>query len=184
MKETLIGRTFGGHDNGTHLVRFQEGLNRCTQCGELLDRHFPLTDYKPKKKYDVGATYDNFEIVSQRFKDIWEQLGATGLIFTPLPAAPGFYLLEAEEVLEFDAERYGTTFTEWRPCCQRYRSIVGATPAHLKHPERLKGRKAFRTDLMFGSGDEKNPLILLPLDLANELNAFKLVGVSWDEVLA
>ena len=178
-----IGYVLYGHHNDSYMLQGAVGLVRCPQCGELLDRKCPLNGFVLAKKRDVSATYDGYDIVSQRFLDVWTHLKGEGLQFTPLPSQPGFFLLNANDVLAFDAERRQTRFERWQPCCGVYHSVAGATPAYLKHPDRLAGRRAFRSDVMFGSGDEKSPLILLPLAIGDELKAAKLTGIDLADIL-
>ena len=71
----------------------------------------------------------------------------------------------AEEIIEFDVERRKTRFEAYRQCCKKYHSVAGASPGFLKAPERLYGSQAFKTDIEFGSGDEKSSRIVIPRTL-------------------
>ena len=88
----------------------------------------------------------------------------------------------AEEIIEFDVERRKTRFEDYRQCCKKYHSVAGASPGFLKAPERLYGSQAFKTDIEFGSGDEKSSLIVIPLNLGDSLDAAKLTGISLGKV--
>lgn len=173
-----------GHDNDSYMLQGFPDLVRCSTCGELLERPRLVDAFSLTKKRDVSATYDGYTVVSQRFMEEWQQMGGEGLEFAPLPKEPGFYVISACQELEFDSERRKTRFEKHRPCCGRYQSVAGATPAFLKSPENLLPLHAARTDVMFGSRDEKHPLIIVPFELGEKLKRAKLSGLDLGEVLA
>jgi hypothetical protein len=173
-----------GHDNDSYMLQDAGDLVRCSVCGELLERPRLIPTFKIHKKRDVSATYDGYMIVSQRFVDEWTRSGGTGLNFAPLPAEPGYFALDADQVIEFDSDRRKTRFEQHRPCCNRFHSVAGATPAFLKSPQSLSATQAARTDVMFGSGDGKSSLIIIPLKLGNALKRSKLSGLDLSDVLA
>lgn len=173
-----------GHNNDSYGLQFAVEFRRCSHCGELLERPFFLPNFQLTKKRDVSATYDGYTVVSQRFVDTWRECGGEGLIFIRLPSEIGYFLIDAERVIEFDAERRKTRFEKLKSCCNRYYAVAGATPAFLKHPETLNEREAVKTDLMFGGGDAKHPLIILPIKIGDLMKKAKLSGLDLSDVLA
>ena len=158
----------------------RRGLRRCESCGELLakwDEHLAGLVVK-KRKYDIGITYDGIVVVSQRFISAYESSHLYGLVFRQLPDDPEFFAVQATRIVEFDAPRRGTRFVKQCPTCGRYESIVGATPVYLKNGQSVAGDEFVRTDLEFGSNDEKNPLLLCGKVAEESMLKFKLKGVG------
>lgn len=173
-----------GHDNDSYMLQGCTNLIRCPVCGELLQRPRLVAAFRLGKKRDVSATYDGYNVVSQRFVDEWQRIGGDGLEFAPLAEEPGYFVIDANQEVGFDFERRKTRFEKHRPCCGRYHSVAGATPAFVKSPKDLPQTRAARTDVMFGSGDEKHPLIIIPLELGKALKRAKLSGLDLSDVLA
>lgn len=160
------------------------GLQRCEACGELLDKwHESLSGLVVKKRnLDIGCTYDGVAVVSERFKTAYESAGLSGLMFRQLPDDSEFFAIEPERVVQFDAERRKTRFVNQCPQCGRYESVVGATPVYLKSGSAIASFEFVRTDLEFGSDDEKSPLILCGQGAAEVLEAAKLKGLEIERI--
>ncbi len=156
------------------------GLRRCEGCGELLAKwDEPLSRLIVKKrKYDISCTYDGVTVVSERFESVCDASGLTGLSFQKLPDDPEFYAIQASETVAFDAERRKTRFLKQCDRCRHYDSVTGATPVFLKEGQHVPSRGFVRTDLEFGSGDEKHPLLLCGEDAASILKTSGLKGID------
>jgi NAD-dependent SIR2 family protein deacetylase len=74
----------------------------------------------------------------------------------------------------FDAVARGTRFGRKCPSCGEYQSVTGATPVVLSSD--LPSDRVARTDLEFGSDDEKAPLFVAGDDAAARLTGLKLSG--------
>jgi hypothetical protein len=137
-------------------------VQRCETCGELLAKwDEPLSGLLIKRrKFDIAITYDGVLVVSQRFKSCYEISGLSGLVFRQLPDDPEFFAVHASRSVEFDADRRKTQFIKRCHKCGCYESVVGATPVYLKPGVEIGGPEFVRTDLEFGSRDEKHPLLL------------------------
>ncbi len=159
-------------------------VRRCPDCDELLAKwEEPLLDLIVKKRlYDVGITYDGVMVVSGRFKSACEGNGLTGLIFRQLPKDPSFFAVGATTVVHFDADRRKTRFVKACPICGHFESVVGATPVYLKHGSQIREHEFVRTDLEFGSGDEKHPLLLCGKAAADILSKASLRGLDLEPV--
>ncbi len=158
----------------------RSGVRRCESCGELLNKwEESLTGLVLKKrKYDISVTYDGVTVVSIRFKTAYEKECLSGLSFRQLPDDPDFFAISAAEKVEFDAERRKTRFVKPCPACNHFESVVGATPVYLKTGATIGIREFVRTDLEFGSNDEKHPLLLCGEIAANSLRTAKLRGLA------
>jgi hypothetical protein len=158
----------------------RSGTDRCSACGELLSKwREPLAGIAIKKrKYDLSITYDGLTIASELFRSVCETNDLTGLEFRQLPDDTRFFAVHATRAVEFDAVRRKTRFI--KPCqqCGRYESVVGATPVYLKAGSTVGEREFVRTDLEFGSNDEKHPLLLCGFVAAEALNEAKLTGLD------
>jgi hypothetical protein len=155
-------------------------VHRCETCGELTQKwKEPLSGLViRKRKYDISITYDGVVVVSQRFKCVFEAACLLGLQFRVLPDDAVFYTIHAARVVAFDAERRKTRFIKQCPQCGRFESVVGATPVYLKPGDQIDPREFVRTDLEFGSQDEKHPLLLCGNDAAQSLSRAKLRGLD------
>ncbi len=160
------------------------GLRRCAACGELLDKwQESLSGLVLKKRQlDISCTYDGVTVVSDRFKAAYESAGLSGLTFRQLPDDPEFFAIRPERVVEYDAGRRGTRFINPCPQCGRYESVVGATPVYLKPGSAIEPLEFVRTDLEFGSEDEKSPLLLCGNSAAGALRAAGLKGLELEDV--
>ena len=155
------------------------GNRRCTSCGELLNKwEEQLKLVVARKGFDIGSTYDGLTIVSRRFKVLCESATLTGLLFTELPNDSNLFSIRPLRSVEFDAERRKTRFINRCPSCNRYESVVGASPVYLKPGTAIGQREFVRTDLEFGSKDEKHPLILCGDIAAETLASSKLRGLD------
>lgn len=157
----------------------------CSKCGRKTDPTYINPDFRLKRrKWDAGATYDGYTIVSERFKALCEDRRWPGVSFTPLPAESGFYVLTLTELLRFDAVRRETRFEDWCPSCKAYFSVVGATPVFLKDVKEPILNGFYRTDLEFASGHEQHPLMIVGIETAQVLKAAKLTKLDFQAIKA
>jgi hypothetical protein len=156
------------------------GFRRCAKCGELLAKwDEPLTGLRIKKShFDISATYDGVVVVSDAFRAVYDSNGLGGLRFIPLLDHPAFSSVQAMASVEFDAERRGTRFVKQCFFCGRYESVVGATPVFLKECSTIPDQAFVRTDLEFGSNDEKHPLLLCGPAAGRALKNANLKGLD------
>jgi hypothetical protein len=159
-------------------------VRRCKECGEMLSKwEEPLVGLVVKKRqYDIGTTFDGIMVVSSQFKSVCEDNELTGLVFRQLPSDPSYFAISATDVVAFDAARRKTRFL--KPCCHcgHFQSIVGATPVYLKSGSYIENRGFTRTDLEFGSGDEKHPLLICGGVAAEVLSRANLKGIDLEPV--
>ncbi len=158
----------------------RSSVRRCKTCGALLAKQDePLTDLKiRKRRYDLSITYDGVLIGSESFKEVYDSSNLVGLRFTALPEDPTLFSVIATTEVRFDSERRGTRFINKCPQCGHYESVVGAIPVYLVDDEGISDRAFVRTDLEFGSNDEKHPLLICGLSAAKALQDRDLKGVE------
>lgn len=160
------------------------GVQRCLSCGELLNKwDAPLVELVVRKrKYDISTTYDSVAVASERFKAIYDANGLTGLVFQRLPRAPGFFGIQANRIVGFDAESSETRFLNQCDKCGHFESVVGVTPVFLKHGNRIQANEFARTDIEFGSNDEKGPLLLCGHEAARVLSEASVKGLELEPI--
>jgi len=157
----------------------------CQNCGSCLDyNYYPkFIDINPSKKYDAVYTYDLRELFSESFFVFCRDVLKIGHIFKPIQTrGETLYYMSPTHVLEFDYIRRKTKFEKTCEQCGGYRDIVGATPAFLKNHKPVEAG-FFRTDLAFGSGKSKSPLILLSSEWKKLLVSQKFKGIDFGEIL-
>lgn len=187
--KNVVGYTLDGHDNGTYMYEpGDKALPTCPRCGYRLD-FFPTNpDYALKKRFKpltgqptvsketaLSLTYDHQHIVSQGFKDFCSQEGYEGLNFIAFPKDPHHFHLIITNQVKFDPLRTRTRFLKLCPICGNYDEVIGTRPAFLQLSEPLADG-FYRTDLLFGSGDRKDPLIIVGTETKAKLKAMKFKG--------
>jgi hypothetical protein len=170
-------------DNDLYFFRGRLDVTRCVSCGELTKKweedlsSVPIPD---RGSYDVSYSYDGVLVVSTRFREVVELEGIAGVEFRPLQA--GLFSAASVTVVPFDAKARETRFENRCPNCRRYESVVGATPVFLMPGAVVPDDGVVRTDLEFGSGDEKTPVLLCGDEAAKRLRGHKLRGLTLETV--
>jgi hypothetical protein len=190
----IVAYFLSAHDDGTNMLgdesyrpprsagfhdwRFgKDGIPHpatCPTCGRKTDPNFVNPDYRPKQRsWDISATYDGYDIVSERFRDFCRRHDWQGMTFVPLPATKDFFVLRLTSVLAFDSKRRGTRFEDPCPACNEFYNVIGVTPAFLRGVTEPIEEGFFRSDLEFGAGPEQSPLILVGIGTAEKLRKQK-----------
>ncbi len=173
-----------GHDNDLYFFDDRTDVRRCSACKQLLskwDEDLTVVPIKKFRKLDVSSSYDGIKVFSSRAKMTYEQAGMTGLRFIPL-AHPDLFAIQAHDIVHYDAQRRGTRFERKCEVCGRYDAVAGATPVYLKSGSTVPPLGFARTDVEFGSRDEKSPLFICGDEAAKILKAAKLKGLDLEKV--
>jgi hypothetical protein len=166
-------------DNDLYFFRNRTDVRRCPVCRQLTNKweedvaSVPLT---PPPRNDISYSYDGVLVVSPRFRATMAEGGASGLAFRPLQA--GFFAARSVHTVPFDAARRKTRFEKRCGVCGEFESVVGATPAFLRPGAHVPDNGFVRTDLEFGSNDEKGPVELCGDDIARRLQDANLSGLD------
>jgi len=179
----ILGYTLSG--NSSNEAMFFKGDEPsgivCPQCGTCLNYEYsPLSvDIHPSKKYDISYTHDLRKLFSERFVSFCKEVLNSHETFVPVQAGKMqlFYMIPTR-VVEFDVIRRKVRFE--KPCvhCGGYEAIAGAHPAFLKD-NRIIEPGFFRTDIPFGSGKSKFPLIVVCEEWKNLLASEKFRGIDF-----
>lgn len=168
----ILGYVVRGHDNGARFFQEEKAEILCERCGSCRNyRYCPeVIDMDISKKYDVSVTYDGRMLFSDSFMRFCKDSLSSEEEFTAIKVNETYlYYMFPSVTLTFDTERRGSRLGRVCEECGEYESVVGALPAILKESQPM-GPGFFRSDLAFGSGREKFPLIM--------------VGSKWKELLA
>ena len=154
----VIGFQLQGPDNGSYRFGGDMEPPRCPSCGLVTDRTWVDPSLRvSRRRCDFSYTYDGGAVVSTRLAAVVRDVA--GAVLVRLPGDPEFWLLDATQVVEFDAEARQTRFGPRCPTCDRPESVAGATPVMLRSSDLPHGLS--RTDVEFGTGDEQHPLLLV-----------------------
>jgi hypothetical protein len=154
---------------------------RCPVCLAALDHTALNPDFALERDvYDVSYTYDGACIVSELARRLLHPY--PGVTLSRLPHDPGFYLLNVRNVVAFDAERRKTRFEQFCAGCERFRSVAGATPAFLRGVAMALPEGIYRTDVEFGTDDERHPALIVSAGVRDKLKREAHKGVHFDPV--
>jgi len=180
----ILGYFVSGPDNDSFLNEGLYGKNISECLIYIKNReNFISPDFKIKRtNFDFSFTYDGALIVSYRFKDFCNRQKFEHLEFFKLSGQPDFYLFKVNKIIGFDTNRRKTKFLEYNKNCNEYNEVVGATPVCLIENKSLEDG-FYRTDIEFGRGFAKHPLILLGLNSYELLKKEKIKGIYFKEIL-
>jgi hypothetical protein len=155
-----------------------KGLAVCEECHYRTDFEYVNDDFEIKRKsYDLSGTYDGYYIASLKFKEFLTREGINNIDFIALKNAPEFYVMFVRSEVIFDTEKRKSRSENFCETCGNFESFVGATPAFLKEP---LNNDICRTDIMFGSGNEKHPLLIASEDFVTLVKREKLKGIRFE----
>jgi hypothetical protein len=176
----LFGYLIFSSDNKFHM-NGNINLNECDRYSDTytINRFDPNVKIKTKK--NISCTYDNFTIVSEQFKLFCENGEYEGLEFVILPNSPGYYWFKIQTVIELDPEDRGIRFINYNEQCKGYEEIIGATPAYLKD-KKLIPDGFFRSDICFGSFQNKFPLNIIGIETMKKIKAAGFKGIDFSEI--
>ncbi len=181
-----IGFTLIGQDNDSFFLEHETQLieSTCRECGCLLDfvNYFNPSFRIKKKTYDFSATYDLRYIVSLKFKEFCVREGYKNIKFKSFEREPGFFQFLPCEIVEFDSERRKTEFIDYCEVCNNYKEVIGAIPAFLKIGTKKLTDGFYRTDLLFGVKNRKQPLIIVAPETYEKLKREKFKGLVFDRI--
>jgi hypothetical protein len=175
--------TVFGHENDLYFFYGRNDVTRCPRCGQLLrkwDENLRIVVIPPRLKLDVSYSYDGVVVVSPRFRHVYDSSDLTGLSFGELQN--GYWWIRPQQAVKYDVEKRGTRFMLQCSECGIYKEVAGATPAFLVPPSNVGPMAFVRTDVEFGSGDEKSPLVICGEAAARVLQAADLSGLELEPV--
>lgn len=181
----LIGYEIFGNDNNSYMTGSCEKLMpelkflpKCKKCGYRTDYRYTDKDFIQKRKsLDFSSTYDGIIIVSLKFKEFCIRNRYDNIEFIDLPKAPTFYQFYINgNVLNYEA-RIKEKFCE---ACKQFESVVGPTFKSLEM--QLLENGFYQSDLWFGSGNEKSPIIIIAPEVKYKIERERFRNIFFDKI--
>ena len=179
----IIGYSISGPDNDSYLLPDGRGKSICEVRDFVNNREKYINDkFSVKRKnYSLSNTYDGATIVSQKFRDFCLRNSYLNVEFYQIRKQPELHLMKVNSIVEFDTDRRGTRFEDFKQDCNMYNSIVGAHPTCLKTATVLLD-DLNRTDVLFGSGYEQHPLIIIGVETFRKMKAEKFNDIDFHPI--
>jgi len=168
-----------GHHNDLYAFYGRTDVPRCPSCGNLIDKwnvDFIQVDVPASLRMDISMTYDGVTIVSAKFLQIVADNKLGGLRFHEV--GNGFSALLASRRVAFDSVSRRTKFESQCSTCGQFEAVAGATPAFLCPPVDVAPDEFVWTDVEFGTGNEKQPLLICGEVAGTALRRAKLKGLD------
>lgn len=102
--------------------------------------------------------------------------------FVELASDRGFYSAMPTTHVIFDAAIRNTRFKGKCVHCGQYDEVIGADPIVLVEGTVIPPKSFVRTDIEFGTHDEKCPLILCGIEAGRMLQRKRFAGLTLDPV--
>lgn len=180
----LLGFEVTEKDINEFFLDDEKKLPKKWQYSNTYEYNFlPISLRIKSRSIDFGSTYDGFTIGSVRFKAMCEKHNFKGIDFFQLPNDLDYYLIKVNNVLEFDPISRNTRFMEYSKEHKGYREIIGATPVCLKNNEKVPEGSIYRTDIFFGSGVTKSPVLMVGIETKLVMEAWKVKGIGYNKIL-
>lgn len=180
----VIGYCLYGQDNDTWMLEDGEPPPelKCSRCGLLVDFDYSNSFYRMRKSYDYSHPYDIGNIVSSKFKEFCAREGYENIVFKEFERSPGFFQFYATKIVKFDAKRSGTSLSKYCETCKNYEEVIGSNPPFLEN-QTVLDKGFYRTDLLFGSKNAKNPIIIVDPLTHQKIKREKMKGLVFRPII-
>jgi hypothetical protein len=135
-----------------------------------------------KKTYDFSHPYDIGHIVSLKFKEFCLREEYSGILFREFEREPNFFQLIVNNVLQFDIERRKPELIGFCSLCKNYKEVVDSLPTFVKGINKELRDGIYRSDLFFGEGNNKHPLIIVAPITAKKLRRERMKGIIHEPI--
>jgi hypothetical protein len=153
----------------------------CSMCGFKTSAFFINPSFTVRRRhFDLSFTYDGYAICSLEFREAVLRAGLTGSGFEALPNDRQFYVFLPRTVVEFDVHRRQTRFEGLCSACGLHGAVAGATPAYLKA---TPASDFSRSDVLFGSGNSRWPLLFLSESARHMIQRERLQGLEFQRAV-
>ena len=156
------------------------GLVVCEECGYRTDFEYINPDFELKNTAkDLSCTWDGYYIASKEIVDLVNEAGIENVEFIEISKSQGFHYMFVRNIVKFDTEKRGCRSSKMCGSCGNYESYVGARPSFLE--ESLPASLCF-SDVRFGSGNSKHPLLFCSEGFMKVLKSAKVKGLRFEQV--
>ncbi len=166
-------------DNGLYFFRDRRDVARCGGCHSLTSKRsedLASVSIARELPFDLSTSYDGVLVASKHFVSAASDVDSSALELRNLQK--GLLAIRPTVVVAFDSKKRGTRFERQCAACGQYESVIGATPVQLVEGSVVPEDGFARTDVEFGSGDEKTPIVLCGARMAERLSREKLRGLE------
>lgn len=180
----IIGYVLNGSDNDSFMIGDEKHIEVpcCLKCGYLLDFNYHNPFYRIKRKvYDYSHPYDIGNIVSLKFKEFCIREEYKNIVFKEFERETNFFQLIVNNVIKFDFDRGKTRFKNFCDVCLNYEEAI-ITFIYLKNTFKELDNGFYRTDLVFGAKNKKNPLIIVDSNTYQKLKREKMKGLFFEPI--
>jgi len=178
------GYCFGGYDGGGHFFDEEPPAGVvCPACGSVLDDAWRPAAIALNTTKDVCSTYDNVTVVTERFVEACRAREVPGVTFHRFSGGRNrhYYFVDASRVLECDL-RDRSRFGDRCAACGQHEYIVGGVPPWLQGSGPVPAGFS-RTDVAFGSGRARRPLLIIDAQTAEYFDSLRFRGISLMPIL-
>ena len=150
----------------------------CQSCELPVDAQIRSDLVVPKKdaREDVLVAFDLKLLFSPHAVDVLERNSSTQ--FKKKKVADNYFYVTPGISIKFDSKRRETRFLEKCADCGKFWEVIGATPAFLM-TDQLDDDGIYMTDLEFGTGPDKEWLMIVGLGLGKAMKRAKLRGAVY-----
>ena len=184
MENIVVAKMLGGPDEYKFMYNDLPLDKVCPICHSWLGFREINPNFKPsKKKSCLRSTYDSFMFVSEDFRRFCMENEYPYLNFTPFPKSPGYYSFYSKMVYPLDSIRRKVEFLKRCPSCGNYEEIIGSVPSFTQLGFVLPSNDfIYRTNLEFGTKEQKSFDIVVGLETMKKMKAAKLNGLYFTDV--
>jgi hypothetical protein len=180
----ILGYCLYGQDNDSWMLEDGEPPQelKCNRCGLLIDFDYSNPFYKIKRKtYDYSHPYDVGNVVSAKFREFCIREGYKNIVFKEFEWSPGFFQFYATKIVKFDIKRSGTSLSKYCEVCKSYEEVIGSSPPFLDS-QTVLSEGFYRTDLLFGSKNAKNSIIIVDPLTQQKIKREKMKGLVFKPI--
>ncbi len=144
----------------------------CRQCGSLLDFGYASRKARLRGKWDIA--WANTRIVaSERFREFCLGCGTPETDFRLVNKLHKLYEVWPRQIVEVDRDRSKPEFSEFCISCGNFGCYLLGDGLYLSGTGEPLKPGFYRTDLVYGCGMDKTPLIIAAPETTAQLRAAK-----------
>lgn len=184
-QNNIIGCLLSGPDNDTYFFNKEDSqLEWCPLCRYLRDFDTPNPNYKiDRKSLSYGSkraltyTYDGRPIVTNAFREFCERERYEGIKFNSFDHDQEHFYPVFSRIIQMDPIHGNTKFGIQCSFCNNYQYVTGGFEYVMQSSPIPDG--LFRSDLIYGQGNNKNPRIIVGLETREKMLTAGLKGISF-----
>lgn len=180
----IVGYILVCPDNDSEMNEGLHTLENCPECDLVVNWNYSNPNCRVRKRrYDVSYTTELCAIVSQEFRDYCVENEISGCIFNRLTRYNNLYHMQVEpsRTVSVCDTKYDYNYGPICATCNRHKFIYGLSPLFLNQDTAISPGFHY-TDLFFGDGPDRQPLILVSSDTKSLLDAQEFYNLTFEPV--